>query len=155
MQGVSFATSAGELGRGAAVVGTETAELGGGRTPDELIPAHPAAISSPNTAKNGHQILEVMTKHNASTLGFSRCYEGNIGRTVVGAPIHVSPSEARIVTLKHGDTSVLVQSVLQQVDGTFIGEILGFGQSIGPGPNGMVVGNSIEFEASHVFGAVL
>ena len=82
--------SAGELGRGAAVVGTETAELAGGRTPDELIPAHPAAISSPNTAKNGHQILEVMTKHNASTLGFSRCYEGNIGRTVVGAPIHVS-----------------------------------------------------------------
>ena len=59
MQGASFATPEGELGRGAVVVVTETAELGGGQTPDELTPTQPAAMSSPSTAKSGHQILEV------------------------------------------------------------------------------------------------
>ena len=96
-----------------------------------------------------------MTKHNASALGFSKCHESKLGRIVVGAPIPVSLSEARTVTLKHGGVSVLVESILLQASGTFIGTIRGFEQSIGPGPNGMVAGDSIEFEGSHVFGAVL
>jgi hypothetical protein len=96
-----------------------------------------------------------MIKHNASALGFSRCHESKLGRIVVGAPIPVSLSAARTVTLKHGGISVLVESVVLRANGTFIGTIRGFEQSIGPGPNGMVPGDSIEFEGSHIFGAVL
>jgi hypothetical protein len=96
-----------------------------------------------------------MIKHNASVLGFSKCHESKLGRPVVGGPILVSLSEARTVTLRHGGISVLVESIVLQASGTFIGRIRGFEQSIGPGPNGMVAGDSIEFEWAHIFGAVL
>ena len=56
------------------------AELAGGRTPDELSTCAPGCKKVARIRqRTRRQILEVMTKHNASTLGFSRCYEGNIG----------------------------------------------------------------------------
>jgi hypothetical protein len=96
-----------------------------------------------------------MTKHNASALGFSTCHDSRAGRTVAGAPMPVSPSAAHLVTLRCGGISVLVESVVRQDSGTFIGAIRGFERSIGPGPNGMVVGDLLEFEGAYIFGAAL
>ncbi len=62
-------------------------------------------------------------------------------------------ANVRQVTLKDGETTVLVKSVVSKSGGKYIGEIYGFEPPGIHGPRGLKVGESIEFSDQHVFSA--
>lgn len=97
------------------------------------------------------------TKHSAKDLGFKRRDGGRPVYAVSGyKPGQLLPDlkveDAKTVTLKKGDESVLVQSCQAQADGSYVGEIYGFAPSVGVEYESMKIGDSIEFEESHAIG---
>ena len=96
-------------------------------------------------------------KHRAKDLGFKRRTGGRpvyaVSGYKPGQPLpDLKVEDAKTVTLRKGDESVLVQSLRPQSDGSFIGEIYGFEPSVGIEYEKMKIGDSIEFEESHAIG---